>query len=271
VLVNLIGNALKFTHQGSVTVSVKGAGEEGARVGLRFAVSDTGIGIPRHLHDRVFRPYAQAEASTSRKYGGTGLGLSIASKIAELMGGKLELESEPGQGTTFAFVGQLQRQVAEELARPEAVALADLRILVVDGDPTSRSLTESLVGVAGVRPMLAPSGQAAIALLRAAARENAPVSLALLDVVLPDADGFQLAEEIRHDPELSSVRLILLTSAGQRGDAARCLGIGVSGYLSRPLEADELLDAARMVMAAPPHSRSLVTRHTVREARVQAP
>ncbi len=249
VLVNLLGNALKFTSQGSVTLTVK--------PGVRFEVSDTGVGIPRHLHERVFKPYAQAEHSTARKHGGTGLGLTIASRLVELMGGKLELDSEPGRGTTFSFTAQLEAHPTGHRSLTEQVNLTGLPLLVVDSQAHSQIHSLRALTEAGVEAVAADDGQQALDRLR-----ERQYRVALVDVVLADGDGFHLAKEIRALGR--DTRIVLLTSAGQRGDAARCLALGVAGYLTRPVEPEDLLDAVRLVEAG---SRALVTRHTLREAR----
>lgn len=249
VLVNLLGNALKFTSQGSVILKVG--------PGVRFSVSDTGVGIPRHLHERVFKPYAQAEHSTARKYGGTGLGLTIASRLVELMGGKLELDSEPGRGTTFSFTAQLEPHPAAHPSVVELVDLAGLPVLVVDSHAHSQGHSLRALTEAGVEAVAVDDSHQALDRLR-----DGHYRVALVDVVLPDGDGFQLAEEIRALG--GETRVVLLTSAGQRGDAARCLALGIAGYLTRPVEPEDLLDAVRLVEAG---SRALVTRHTLREAR----
>lgn len=249
VLVNLLSNALKFTSQGSVILRVE--------PGVRFSVSDTGVGIPKHLHERVFKPYTQAEHSTARKYGGTGLGLTIASRLVELMGGKLELDSEPGRGTTFFFTAQLEPHPTEHPSLIEQVDLAGLPVLVVDSHAHSQRHSLRALTEAGVEVVAVDDGHRALDQLR-----ERHFRVALVDMVLPDGDGFQLAEEIRALG--GDTRVVLLTSAGQRGDAARCLELRVAGYLTRPVEPQDLLDAMRLVEAG---SRTLVTRHTLREAR----
>ncbi len=250
ILVNLVGNALKFTSTGSVTVQVS--------PGVRFAVVDTGIGIPKHLHERVFKPYAQAEHSTSRKYGGTGLGLAIASRLVELMGGKLELDSEPGVGTTFFFLAPALRAREVAPVAASAVELANLGILVVENQSHG---SERVLQSEGLRTVSAESGYHALDRLR-----EGEFGVALVDVVLSDFDGFLLAEEMRSVSP--ATRVVLLTSAGQRGDAARCLELGVAGYLTRPVESEDLVHAIRLVVAG---GRSLVTRHTLREEKEKAP
>jgi signal transduction histidine kinase/CheY-like chemotaxis protein/HPt (histidine-containing phosphotransfer) domain-containing protein len=271
IIVNLVGNAIKFTERGEVVVCVKR--EEGDSEGgmLHFTVTDTGIGIPPEKRGKIFDSFTQADASTTRRYGGTGLGLTISARLVELMGGRIWVESEVGQGSVFHFTVRLGmqkelpvRQVPEKLANLDA-----LRVLVVDDNATNRRILEEMLNNWRMRPATADGGVSALEMLAEAREKGDPYRLLLLDVNMPMMDGFKLAERIREQPEYGVSVIIVLTSSGMRGDAARCRDLGISAYLTKPVKQSSLLDAVMTVLGAtepegatPP----LVTQHTLRES-----
>jgi CheY-like chemotaxis protein len=204
-------------------------------------VRDTGIGIPPEKQGAVFAPFVQADGSMSRRYGGTGLGLSISSRLVELMGGRIWLESEPGRGTTFHFTLPLPPS-AEPRPGP-AVSLDGLRVLIVDDNATNRRILLDMARHWGLEPVAVGGGGEAVEQLRRAGAAGAPFPLVLLDAMMPGMDGFTLAEEIQRHPDLAGAAVMMLTSADRQGDAARCRGLGLAGYLTKPFKPSELLDA----------------------------
>ena len=273
VVVNLLGNAIKFTEHGEVVLRV--TREEPVSddvVMLHVSVTDTGIGIPLDRQQHIFEAFTQADGSVTRKYGGTGLGLTISSRIVELMGGRFWLESEPGRGSTFHFTAR----VAPVAALPTAgvplstVPLQDRRVLIVDDNATNRRVLHEMLLAWRMVPASAGSVLEALAALRAAKESELPFDLVLADVQMPSADGFTLAAAIASDPIIAGPRIVMLTSAGQPGDAARCRELGVAAYLSKPINRSELRDALVQALGAQPADTkrpALVTRHSLREAR----
>ena len=260
ILVNLVGNAIKFTEHGEVEIGVACEAAAEAEVRLHFSVRDTGIGIPRDMQPAVFRVFAQADASTTRKYGGTGLGLAISSQLVEKMGGRLWVESEPGHGSTFHFtaVFGLACRAAEAPAAAR-LSLEGLRVLVVDDNATNRRILEALLENWHMRPTLAGSAEAALAALAEAKASGDHFALALLDANLPNSDAFALAEHIRKDRELAGIALLVLTSATQHGDLRRYREAGIAGHLTKPVRQADLwralldaLGASRHLEAPPP-------------------
>ena len=250
VLVNLIGNAIKFTERGEVVASVlvEDAGSDG--VTLRVAVSDTGIGIPVDKLDTIFRPFEQADGSTTRHFGGTGLGLSISVRLVELMGGRIRVESQPGLGSTFWFTATLGVQPIDVTSRVERdfLQLEGLVVLVVDDNSTNLLiLTEVLTGW-GVRPIAVESGPAALDALRSASARGESIPLALIDGMMPGMDGFDLIERIRSEPGIAQVRLLLLTSAGPPEDSARCQALEIADCLTKPVRQSVLYNSLMKVM-----------------------
>jgi CheY-like chemotaxis protein len=222
VLTNLVGNAVKFTPAGEVVLHAAPVCSEGDRVVVEFVVRDTGIGIPSDKLASVFEEFAQGDASTTRRYGGTGLGLAISRRLVGMMGGELSVESAEGRGTTFRFVLRLQpeRGALEPARMLSSDALVGARVLVVDDNATNRQVIRRFLEDA--RAVVSEAADATVALgaLRAAVEADTPYALAIIDGHMPDTDGFQLAERIGGDEQLAATRLIMLTSAGRRGDAA---------------------------------------------------
>ena len=274
VLVNLLGNAIKFTHQGEIVLRV--TAEEPASNGilLHASISDTGIGIPLERQQSIFEAFTQADGSVTRRYGGTGLGLTISSRIVELMGGRLWLESEPGRGSRFHFtaaVGAAKVQPASA-APLDLAALEDRTVLIVDDNDTNRHLLQEMLLAWRIAPTVASSASEALAALRAAKEAGHPIDVVLADVQMPLTDGFSMAAAITSDPSLAGPRIVMLTSAGQPGDAARCRQLGVFGYLTKPINRSEVRDALMQALSAEPGMNPtspppLVTRHSLRESR----
>jgi PAS domain S-box-containing protein len=248
VLLNLAGNAVKFTERGEVVVCARLEEQGAAGTVVRCEVRDTGAGIPAEVQPRLFASFTQADTSTTRKYGGTGLGLAISRRLVGLMGGEIGLTSEPGRGSTFGFTVRLPRGEVAPPAPRRNDALRGLRALVVDDNATNRMvLTRNLAGW-GVRVAEASGGAEALAALRSAEEAFA---LALLDFEMPEMDGLELARHIKADPALAGVRLIMLTSLGVRGQREQARAAGIDGYLVKPVRLSQLHDCLAAVMAAP--------------------
>jgi signal transduction histidine kinase/DNA-binding response OmpR family regulator/HPt (histidine-containing phosphotransfer) domain-containing protein len=249
VLTNLIGNAIKFTERGGVILRVGVAAESSRTVTVRFEVEDTGIGMTKEQQARLFRPFTQADASTTRRYGGTGLGLAISRQLVELMGGEIGAESQPGRGSTFWFTAQLERSAAGgRTARTRYADVDGLRVLVVDDNETNRRIVHQQTVAWGMNGGTAEDGQSALTVLRTAARRHEPYDLAILDLAMPGMDGMELARTIKADPEIASTRLVLLTSVNLRGEAERALDAGFSAYLAKPARQSKLFDAIATAM-----------------------
>jgi len=272
VLVNLLGNAIKFTDRGEVILQAEVQETQNHIVELHFAVRDTGIGIPKEQQGVIFESFVQADGSSRRRYGGTGLGLTISTRLVRLMGGRIWLESEPGQGSTFHFTARFTLpDVSEQKKDSEHASLVGLSVLVVDDNPTNRRIFEQTLLQWGMKPIVAASGWAAIAALRRAQGAQQPVPLVLMDAQMPQLDGFGTAAKIKQDPELLSPTIVMLTSGGQRGDADRCREVGISAYLTKPVRQQELREAILKVLGLrqkAEEDRTLITRHTLAEARI---
>jgi PAS domain S-box-containing protein len=273
ILVNLLGNAIKFTQQGEVILRVtRELTAPENEVALHFSVSDTGIGIPLARQESVFKAFAQADGSITRTYGGTGLGLTISSQLVQLMGGQMWLESEPGSGSTFHFTARFlpANDQATVPVVPDEIDLVDVPVLVVDDNATNRRLLELILTGLGMRPTLAASASEALAALRLAEESGKAFPLVLTDCQMPDADGFVLAETIKEDPAIAAATLVMLTSVGLPGDAARCRELGIAAYLPKPIKRSELRDAILVALgreAATKDRQALVTHHALREVR----
>ncbi|MDB5307582.1 MAG: domain S-box protein [Gemmataceae bacterium] len=252
VLLNLVGNAIKFTEDGEVVVRVEVVGEPAPEeVSVCFAVSDTGIGIPADKQEKVFRAFEQEDTSTTRKYGGTGLGLSIAARLVVLMGGTIAVQSEPGRGSTFAFTAKFGRppHPTEETPALPPVLLRDLQVLVVDDNPTNRHILEEWLRDWQMSPTVVGDGVAVMDVLWDAASVGRPYPLVLLDARMPDTDGLALAARIRERAALSAIRIILLTSGDRPGDPARSRELRIDAHLLKPVQQDELLKTIYRVMS----------------------
>jgi two-component system sensor histidine kinase/response regulator len=272
VVVNLLENAIKFTDRGEVVLHVEIKEAQDRHVLLHFAIRDTGIGIAEDKQKLIFQAFTQADSSPSRTYGGTGLGLTISSRLVERMGGRIWLESAPGQGSTFHFTVtfELPQAPLERRDRKQEVVLAGIPVLVVDDNPTNRRILEATLLQWGMKPTLAEGGLPALTALRRAKEAGNRTLLLLLDAQMPGMDGFSLMEKIRQDPELPFATVMMLTSGGQRGDAARCRELGISAYLTKPVRQSELREAILRVLGMGQlknENPQLLTRHTLRQTR----
>jgi signal transduction histidine kinase/CheY-like chemotaxis protein/HPt (histidine-containing phosphotransfer) domain-containing protein len=271
ILLNLGGNAIKFTEQGEVHIRVQLAREDSTHVTLRFEVTDTGIGIPEDRMDRLFRSFSQVDASITRKYGGTGLGLAISRQLAEMMGGEIGVTSGLGEGSTFWFTAVLEKQPGArdvEVLVPEDIRGA--RVLAVDDNPTNRMVLRELLGSWECRFEEASDGPQALAWLHRAVEEKDPFRIVLLDMQMPGMDGKTLGQRIKADPALADTRLVMLTSVGQRGDAQKFQEVGFSAYMTKPVKVSQLYDCLATVLGAgssgPERAvKPIITRHTLME------
>ncbi len=245
VLVNLVGNAVKFTEQGEIVVAVKKGLTVGGEVGLHFSVCDTGIGIPPEKQKSIFEPFVQADGSTTRRYGGTGLGLAISAQLVELMGGKIWVESNPGPGSTFHFTGRFALPAGQppETTPALPVNLRDLRVLVVDDNDTNRKILTEVLARWEMSATAASSGMAALDLIRRAAAAGRPFRLILLDAHMPEVDGFEVARQIHEDASLSQPILLMLSSTDRQVGMVRWRELGGAAYLTKPVSRADLLQA----------------------------
>jgi signal transduction histidine kinase/DNA-binding response OmpR family regulator len=273
IIVNLMGNAVKFTEKGEVVLEVKRCGGRYPQVELEFSVRDTGIGIPTDKHATIFESFTQADTSTTRRFGGTGLGLAIASQLVTLMGGRMWLESEMGKGSTFFFTLPFEAlpPVAPEVPHRVLTDLRGMRVLVIDDNGVNRRLLREILAHWQMLPVLVESGHAALVAMEGAYREGHPFPLVLLDFQMPDMDGFQVAAAIKARHDFSASTVMMLSSIGQRGDAARCRELGIAAYLTKPVKQSVLLDAIHAALAGRSDentkaaTRPLVTKHSLRE------
>ena len=272
VFVNLVGNAIKFTHQGEIVIHAEPVEETQTHVSVRFSVQDTGIGIPPDRQAAIFDRFTQADGSTSRRYGGTGLGLTICKQLVEAMKGKIGVESTPGIGSTFWFEVKFEKQSRGKPTTAPltlgSVSLSELRILIVDDNQTNRMILTKNIEAMGSRSDAVATGYKALESLRNAYRAGDPFHVVLLDMQMPGMDGEQTARAIKSDPAVKDVKIIILTSMGQRGDAVRFEMLGCSGYLLKPVKQQMLFDAVIAVLThKEDQGPSLVTRHILTEIR----
>jgi PAS domain S-box-containing protein len=272
VLTNLVGNAIKFTESGEVIVSVgvaAGSPAQGAER-IRFEVRDSGIGMRPEALEKLFTVFMQADQSMSRRYGGTGLGLAISKQLVELMGGSISAESRFGEGSTFRFEVALARGDAAAIAAPlEATRLRGCRVILVEDNPTNRSILEAQLRGFGMDVATADNGATALELMRAAARAGTPFDAAVVDMKMPIMDGLTLATEMRRDPQLIDVRMVMLTSLGSGSEARLAYDSGVEVYLTKPVRQAELIDAlGRVLQREVPDPPAILTAAPGRRARV---
>jgi PAS domain S-box-containing protein len=270
VLTNLVGNAIKFTSEGEVIVTVR-AGASNGRQEIRLAVRDTGIGIPEEKLETIFDEFTQADVSTTRRFGGTGLGLAICRRIVEVMDGDLSVKSEEGRGSEFSFTASVLPEGDEKpttLVRNRAV-LHNTRVLVVDDNETNRRIMRAMLE--GVEAVVSEveSADDALQLMQQAHQGGAPFALVLVDAYMPDVDGFELARRVQQDEALATTPLMMVTSVGQRGDAQRCRELGIRGYITKPVSGPEVVEMAAALLAGPDEiaDTDLVTRYTIQENR----
>ncbi len=257
VLMNLLGNAIKFTSSGEVALLVEVEAGDPDHATLRFTVRDTGIGIPPEKQKLIFEAFAQADASTTRMFGGTGLGLSIASRLVEMMGGRIWVESAVGEGSRFRFTAQFQivHRPAQQPPSIDESKLHGLRVLVVDDRSINRRLLGDMLTNWGMCPSAAASAAEAFEILDRQNRAGSPFALLLSDVSMPGDDGFALAARIRHDQELAGTPIIMLGSGGRRGDTARCRELSVASSLMKPVRRSELRAAILSALSLEPLRR----------------
>lgn len=243
VLVNLAGNAIKFTDEGEVVINLDMEPTAENRVSLRCAVRDTGIGIAAEKIDSIFSAFSQEDSSTTRRFGGTGLGLAISTQLVKMMGGRIWAESEQGKGATFFFTSSFG--VASETlpSWPPLEKLADMPVLVVDDNSTNRIIMDEILRGWHLKPVLADGGPAALGELKLAVSHGHPFQLALIDCMMPDMDGFEFARVVRSDPQLSDCKIVMISSAASGDDIKTCRDLGIARYMTKPVIQSELLAA----------------------------
>jgi len=250
ILVNLVGNAIKFTAQGEVVVRVEETAQTEDEIWLRVAVTDTGIGIPEEKQRFILEPFTQADGSTTRQYGGTGLGLAITRQLVALMGGELCIASVVNRGSTFHFTARCGLQCQPQVGA-EALALSQLHalpVLIVDDVATNRRILQAYLHHWHMHPTVVDSGQAALVAMEQAQEVGTPFPLVLLNARMPEMDGFALAERIKQTPSLAGATIMMLTSGQHPGDAARCREVGIAAYLTKPIMQSELWEAIVAVL-----------------------
>jgi two-component system sensor histidine kinase/response regulator len=267
-LINLVGNAIKFTRQGEIVIEVSSAGYVDGRAFVHFEVRDTGIGIAPETIKTLFQPFVQADASTTRHFGGTGLGLSIVRRLVEMMGGSVGVESQPGHGSTFWFKLPLEPASGTAEQRPIELHRLGRRVLIVDDHETNRRVLAGQLLHAGYDVSLASTGHEALQMLRQARADNHPYDIVIADYQMDDMDGATLGERINSDPYLSNARIVILTSVDRHGDIRRFASLGFAGYLTKPIRARELFDCLDRVLAREAkewhlQSQPIVTRGTL--------
>ncbi len=252
IVVNLVGNAIKFTAEGEVVVQVEVQEKSGDEVILHFSIKDTGVGIPPEKQQAIFEAFTQADNSTTRKFGGTGLGLSISSRLVSMMGGRIWVESEIDRGSTFHFTARFRMQESSlrSYGPVGAEMLMDLPVLIVDDNATNRRILQEMVLGWKMKPTLAESGPEALALLKKARAQQTPFALVLLDVLMPGMDGFGVAKSMKQDALMSKPAVIVLGSASLRGDAARCGELGINAHLTKPIKRSDLLQAIKATLGS---------------------
>ena len=273
VMINLIGNAIKFTENGEVGISVAMSEETDSHVTVRFDVRDTGIGIPDDRMDILFKSFSQADSSTTRKYGGTGLGLAISKQIVELMGGQIGVKSGEGKGSNFWFTAVLEKQSpGQQKALYKLGTIENVRILVVDDNIANRNILRTYLKQWHCRVEEVASAKEAVKMLHDAANDGDPFRIALLDYCMPEADEKSLGLEIKSNPKLKDIILVMLTSIGQHGDAENFQKLGFAAYLTKPIKHLQLFDCLRIVTGEKESVRQdtvrqIITKHSISEDR----
>ena len=268
VLINLLGNAVKFTRKGDVSLDVKIETEDDSSVLLHFIVSDTGIGIPSDKLETIFESFQQADGSITREYEGSGLGLTISKELVELMGGGIWVESVLGKGSTFHFTAHFalsDREISDSLSLKDQ-DIEGLRVLIVDDNATNRLVFHEMTSLWGLDPTEVAGGEQAFAELERAHNAGQPYRLILLDLQMPELDGFEVAKRIRENPIGYELEILMLTSLGMKGDAERCKEIGIGAYLVKPVKQSELLDGIMLALGRPRMDKGpVITRHTIQD------
>jgi signal transduction histidine kinase/DNA-binding response OmpR family regulator len=273
ILINLVGNSIKFTEKGEVAIRASLDDEDTTNATVRFSITDTGIGIPQDRIDRLFQSFSQADSSTTRKYGGTGLGLAISKQLAEAMGGQIGVESEEGKGSTFWFTAVLEKQ--PESKEKRIVVHEDIsgkRILIVDDNATNRYVLKEQLKSWECRYEKTSSGEQALEELSRALIDKNPFEIAIIDMQMPGMDGETVGKKIKQDPDLKNTILVLMTSMGQRGDAKRLEKIGFAAYLTKPIRQSKLYDCLATVTGTQKEttkdrSTKIITRYSLAEDR----
>ena len=273
IILNLVGNAIKFTEKGEVVVRVALEARDANGMSLHFTITDTGIGIPFEKQKLIFEPFTQADASTTRQYGGSGLGLSISARLIGMMGGRIWLESAVGKGSTFHFTARFGVGSGDTSQEPSAdpAVLQNMRVLVVDDNATNRQILEKILTHWRMKPAVADGAKAALSLLKQAKEAKTPFGLLIVDRHMPEMDGFMLVEQIRKSPDWAGLVTVMLTSGGQRGDGARCTELAIAAYLIKPVLQSDLLEALFKVFGSrivAPKRVQLITGETLREDRM---
>ncbi|QDU73629.1 Signal transduction histidine-protein kinase BarA [Bremerella volcania] len=249
IIVNLVGNAIKFTEHGEVVMKVENKSFSGDMITLHFSIRDTGIGISQEKQTQIFEAFTQADASTTRQYGGTGLGLAICSQLTKMMGGRIWVESSPGLGSTFHFTAKFKRSEQQPDSMPAAVdTLYDLRVLVVDDNSTNRVICEEMLNNWGMKPTVVGSGSEALKELQLAFQSDSPYQLALVDVMMPEMDGIELVRHIRQFTDSSSLTIVMLSSADRPTDPDFARTLGVAKCISKPITQSMLLNGIASAM-----------------------
>jgi CheY-like chemotaxis protein len=249
VVLNLLGNAIKFTAKGTITLQTYLLEDRAETTKIRIEVTDTGIGVSAEAVDKLFLPFSQADNSTTRKYGGTGLGLAICKQLVEQMGGEIGVQSLPGNGSTFWFTAELAKQHTIRIEHaPSPPSLKSLRICGVDAHPTNHALLQQYFDDWGMEGECLASSKQALARIYEMAQQGTPFDLAIVDRHMPEMDGFGLAEAIKADPSIESVKLLLSTSVGHRGELAAAQAAGISGYITKPIRKHRLHACLETIM-----------------------
>ena len=256
VIVNLVGNAIKFTERGQILVQVETMSKTAGGMVLHYFVSDSGMGIPGDKQQAIFEAFKQADGSTTRRFGGTGLGLTISSTLVELMGGRIWVESEPLEGSTFHFTVNLG--ITDARPEPPAVNLTDLQVLIVDDNGVNRRVLQDLLIRWKMRPTVVDSGAAALRALADASERKQPFALVLLDANMPEMDGFEVARRVSAMPNLGGATIMMLSSSGQYDESNKCREVGIATHLTKPVDQRELLSAIGRVLAREPGQRAVL-------------
>lgn len=243
IVVNLVGNSIKFTERGSISVTVDVASRSQNQLELKFAIADTGIGIPKEIQQTIFHPFTQADSSTTRKYGGTGLGLAITAQLVHMMNGKIWVESEPGKGSVFHFTCKLgvSQGLAERQQQKDIAIVRDKKVLVLDDIEVNRRILKKTLEKWGMKPLVAGTAGEALEILNSCKQGPDRIPIALVDVMMPEIDGFKFTEMIRSDPNYSELKIIMMSSVNPTDNCERYAKVGVENFLSKPINFKDLL------------------------------
>lgn len=268
ILINLTGNAIKFTNKGEVAVLVSLVSETDSDIVLHFSIKDTGIGIPVDKQNKLFQKFTQVDSSTTRKYGGTGLGLAISKQLSELMGGEIGINSAEGQGSEFWFTSRFGKQTQPEQKIPSVIDITGMHLLIVDDNATNRDVLTTQLKAWEVTSQEAVDGLTALSALHRARNAGNPFIGAILDMQMPGMSGATLAKTIKADETLKDTRLVLMTSMAAKGDAQRAQKIGFAAYLTKPVRQSDLYTCLTVVLSGKASEQSpepIITRHSIRE------